>query len=203
MLIEAGNPAQAVLELGFGGSTFRLAVPAGQPTDVASLSGRRIATSYAGLLGGWLTRQGIDARVVKLDGAVENAVRLGVADAIADVVDTGTTLRLAGLQVIGEPLLNSQAVLLKSPREVDDALLEHPDVLQAAAFGVPCVMLLGPTSLEKTRLNLEHVRVLVADVPCRPCYLRTCPIDHRCMTHIPPEEAIAAALPALARRAVA
>ena len=96
----------------------------GQPTDVASLSGRRIATSYAGLLGGWLTRQGIDARVVKLDGAVENAVRLGVADAIADVVDTGTTLRLAGLQVIGEPLLNSQAVLLKSPREVDDAAVE-------------------------------------------------------------------------------
>lgn len=67
----------------------------------------------------------------------------------------------------------------------------------AAAFGVPCVMLLGPTSLEKTSLNLERVRVLVADVPCRPCYLRTCPIDHRCMTWIPAERAARAALPAL------
>ncbi|MFM2437709.1 MAG: hypothetical protein RLZ55_520 [Actinomycetota bacterium] len=124
MLIEAGNPAEPVLELGFGGSTFRLAVPAGQSADVSSLSGQRIATSYAGLLGAWLADQGIDARVVKLDGAVENAVRLGVADAIADVVDTGTTIRLAGLQIIGEPLLRSQAVLLKSPREVDEAAVE-------------------------------------------------------------------------------
>jgi heptosyltransferase-2 len=73
----------------------------------------------------------------------------------------------------------------------------------AAAFGVPSVMLLGPTSLEKTRLNLERVKVLVADVECRPCYLRTCPIDHRCMTRIEPDAAIAAALPALAERAIA
>lgn len=73
----------------------------------------------------------------------------------------------------------------------------------AAAFGVACVMLLGPTSLEKTSLNLERVRVLTAEVACRPCYLRTCPIDHRCMTWIAPERAIEAALPALAGRAVA
>jgi heptosyltransferase-2 len=73
----------------------------------------------------------------------------------------------------------------------------------AAAFGVPCVMLLGPTSLEKTSLNLERVSVLVADVSCRPCYLRTCPIDHRCMTRIEPERAVQAALSAVAGRAVA
>ena len=53
----------------------------------------RLATSYDGLLGGYLAERGINAKVVRLDGAVETAVRLGVADAIADVVETGTTLR--------------------------------------------------------------------------------------------------------------
>jgi heptosyltransferase-2 len=68
----------------------------------------------------------------------------------------------------------------------------------AAAFGVPCVVLMGPTALEKTHLNLERVKVLLTDVPCRPCYRRTCPIDHRCMTRITPERVAAEALPALA-----
>src|SRR5262245_66047444 len=56
----------------------------------------------------------------------------------------------------------------------------------AVALGVPCVLVIGPTSLEKTPLNLERVSVLSADVACRPCYLRDCPIDHRCMTRVPP-----------------
>ncbi|HET6303153.1 MAG TPA: lipopolysaccharide heptosyltransferase II [Myxococcota bacterium] len=67
----------------------------------------------------------------------------------------------------------------------------------AVAFGVPAVILMGPTALEKTGLNLDRVEVLSADVPCRPCYLRECPIDHRCMTRIEPERVLAAALPAL------
>ncbi len=67
----------------------------------------------------------------------------------------------------------------------------------AVAFGVPAVILMGPTALEKTGLNLERVAVLSADVPCRPCYLRECPIDHRCMTRIEPERVLAASLPAL------
>jgi heptosyltransferase-2 len=67
----------------------------------------------------------------------------------------------------------------------------------AVAFGVPAVILMGPTALEKTGMNLERVEVLCADVPCRPCYLRECPIDHRCMTRIEPERVLAAALPAL------
>jgi heptosyltransferase II len=71
----------------------------------------------------------------------------------------------------------------------------------AVAFGVPCVVLLGPTSLEKTNLNLERVKVLSADVSCRPCYLRVCPIDHRCMTRIPAAQVIAESLPALAEDA--
>ena len=68
----------------------------------------------------------------------------------------------------------------------------------AVAFGVPCVVMFGPTSLEKTNLNLARVLALSADVPCRPCYRRTCPIDHRCMTRIGPERVIAVALPSLA-----
>ena len=116
MLIESGEPPVPMLELGFGASTFRLAVPPGTAAVPADLAGRRIATSYPGLLTGWLDAHNIAATIVKLDGAVENAVGLGVADAIADVVDTGTTIKMAGLTIIGDPLLRSQAVLVRSPR---------------------------------------------------------------------------------------
>ncbi len=125
MLIEAGRPAEPLLELGFGGSTFRLAVPAEASTSPQELAGRRIATSYPALLTEWLTEHDVEATIVRLDGAVENAVRLGVADAIADVVDTGTTLRLAGLRTIGDPLLSSQAVLVASPRNGGDPATER------------------------------------------------------------------------------
>ena len=67
----------------------------------------------------------------------------------------------------------------------------------AVAFGVPAIVLMGPTSLEKTNLNLARVRVLSAEVPCRPCYLRECPIDHGCMTRIDPERVVQAARAAL------
>ena len=82
-------------------------------TSVKDLDGKRIATSFAGILNDHLAENGVDASVVKLDGAVESAVQLGVADVIADVVETGTTLRQAGLEVFGEPILNSEAVLIK------------------------------------------------------------------------------------------
>jgi ATP phosphoribosyltransferase len=61
----------------------------------------------------FLADRGITAHVIRLDGAVETSVRLGVADAIADVVSTGTTLRNAGLEVFGDPILTSQAVLIR------------------------------------------------------------------------------------------
>jgi len=73
----------------------------------------RIATSYEGLLRSWLAERSISAEIVRLDGAVENAVALGVADAVADVVATGTTLRVAGLEVIGDPILESEAILIR------------------------------------------------------------------------------------------
>ncbi|MEV0970524.1 ATP phosphoribosyltransferase [Microtetraspora glauca] len=113
MLFDSGAPAEEVVPLGFGGSTFRFAAPAGRYGSAADLSGLRIATSYSGLLGKYLADEGIDARVIKLDGAVETAIRLGVADAVADVVETGTTLRNVGLEVFGEPIAHSEAVLIK------------------------------------------------------------------------------------------
>ncbi|KAB8187328.1 ATP phosphoribosyltransferase [Microbispora catharanthi] len=113
MLFDSGAPAEEVMPLGFGRSTFRFASTAGAYSGVSDLSGLRIATSYAGLLGKHLADQGVDARVIKLDGAVETAIRLGVADAVADVVETGTTLRNVGLEVFGEPIAHSEAILIK------------------------------------------------------------------------------------------
>lgn len=113
MLIDSGASVEEILPLGFGGSTFRLATKAGTMASVKDLEGMRIATSYAGLLGAYLADSGVDARVIKLDGAVETAIHLGVADAVADVVETGTTLRNVGLEVFGDPIMRSEAVLIK------------------------------------------------------------------------------------------
>lgn len=113
MLLDSGADAEELTTLGFGGSTFRLAAPAGVASRVDDLAGRRIATSYPGVLAAYLAQAGIDARIVRLDGAVENAVRLGVADAVADVVATGTTLRQAGLEVLGDPILVSEALVVR------------------------------------------------------------------------------------------
>jgi ATP phosphoribosyltransferase len=112
LLIDSGVPADELLDLGFGGATFRWAAPAGTLTSDAEIGGRRIATAYPGVVERHLTERNIKAEVVRLDGAVENAVRLGVADIIADVVETGATLRQAGLVTIGEPILRSSAVLI-------------------------------------------------------------------------------------------
>jgi len=99
-------------ELGFGHSRLAFASPSGSGLDVDDLAGRRIATSYAGVLEDWLKERAITADVIRLDGAVETAIRLGVADVIADVVETGSTMQQAGLAVFGEPILSSQAVLV-------------------------------------------------------------------------------------------
>jgi ATP phosphoribosyltransferase len=109
-----GPAAVEVMPLGFGRSSFRFAAPAESGIDaVDQLAGRRIATAYPVLLQRFLAESGIKATVVKLDGAVETACRLGVADAVCDVVETGTTLRAAGLRIIGEPVLDSEAILVR------------------------------------------------------------------------------------------
>jgi len=112
LLLDSGAHAAESMSLGFGASTFRFAAPSGGMSDVADLAGTRIATSYQGIVEAYLAERGIDATVVRLDGAVESSVRLGVADAIADVVETGGTLRQADLEVFGDPILSSEAVLI-------------------------------------------------------------------------------------------
>ena len=112
LLIDSGVPAQELLDLDFAGATFRWAAPAGSITSVDEIGGRRIATAYPGVVQAYLDQRGLKCEVVRLDGAVENAVRLGVADLIADVVETGATLRQAGLVTLGEPILISSAILI-------------------------------------------------------------------------------------------
>ncbi len=113
LLLDSGADAVEHMQLGFAGSTFRFAAPVDRVRDLADVAGRRVATSYAVLVDSYLRERGIEAEVIRLDGAVESAVQLGVADVVADVVSTGTTLRGAGLTVFGEPILESEAVLIR------------------------------------------------------------------------------------------
>jgi len=112
LLIDSGASAREILSLDFGASTFRFAGPAQEKLTLESISGKRVATAYPGLVEKHLTDLKISADVVRLDGAVESSIRLGVADIIADVVSTGNTLRQAGLAIFGEPILVSEAILI-------------------------------------------------------------------------------------------
>jgi len=112
LLLDGDSQARELLPLGFGRSTFRFAARPGTAADLSGFSGLRIATSYPGLVARHLLDHAVDASVIRLDGAVETSVQLGVADVIADVVETGTTLRQAGLELVGEPILHSEAVLV-------------------------------------------------------------------------------------------
>ncbi|GAB2837057.1 ATP phosphoribosyltransferase [Microbacterium insulae] len=128
LLLDARMPGAREIEaLGFGDSTFRFAGPPGRFTSVGDLEGMRVATAYPGLVDAFLDDHGVAVDLVPLDGAVESAVRLGVADAVADVVSTGTTLRQAGLDIFGPILLESEAVLIAGPADVDgtDTLLRR------------------------------------------------------------------------------
>ncbi|TVP68560.1 MAG: ATP phosphoribosyltransferase [Nitriliruptor sp.] len=116
LLLDGNGGAEEVLALGFGRSTFRYAAVPGTAGSVADFAGKRVATSYTGIVRRDLEQRGVDAEVIHLDGAVETAVRLGVADIVADVVETGATLREAGLEVLGEPILRSEAVLIRDAR---------------------------------------------------------------------------------------
>ena len=111
LLLDSDTEALEVQALGFGHSTFRFAGPE-HITDVAQLEGLRVATSYPGLVGDFLASKGVHSDIISLDGAVESAVRLGVADAVADVVSTGATLKAQGLSIFGPVILESEAVLI-------------------------------------------------------------------------------------------
>ncbi|SNQ46929.1 ATP phosphoribosyltransferase [Frankia canadensis] len=113
LLLDSNAAAEELLPLGYAHATFRYAAPEGAFADVAELQSKRIATSFPALVRADLAGRGITpAGIVTLDGAVETAVRLGVADAVADVVETGRTLRAAGLELLGEPVLRSEAIVI-------------------------------------------------------------------------------------------
>jgi ATP phosphoribosyltransferase len=136
LLLDSASSAEEVMTLGFGKSTFRYAARPGDAQQVAQVGGKRVATSYPGLVEKDLAEHGVHASVVRLDGAVETAITLGVADVIADVVETGATLRSQGLAIFGDPILHSEAVLIRrvgGGEEVNDVAFE---VLRRRLLGV-------------------------------------------------------------------
>ena len=133
LLLDSGSAAVEVMPLNFGSSTFRYAAKPGQIATIDALDGQRVATSYPGLVRANLAARGLSAEVVRLDGAVETAITLGVADAIADVVETGATLRSQGLEVFGDPILQSEGVLIRGDRP---GVAESVAVIQRRLNGV-------------------------------------------------------------------
>ncbi len=159
LLLDSGAAAHELLALGFGHSWFRFAAPPGQVREVKDLEDRRIATAYPVLLGGFLAKKGIAAHVVRLDGAVESAVRLGVADAVADVVSTGTTLRQAGLELVADTIVESEAVLVAR----DDA--PEPPGLEVFLRRVRGVLLARSYVMMDYDIPEEHVAEATALTP--------------------------------------
>jgi ATP phosphoribosyltransferase len=133
---ESEAPVHERLALGFGSSSFRYAAPAGRDWTVADLAGKRIATAYPNLVRKDLRDRGIDATVIRLDGAVEISIQLGVADAIADVVGSGRTLSLHNLVAFGDPLCDSEAVLVERTDNGAEANRAARDQLAARVQGV-------------------------------------------------------------------
>ena len=133
LLLDSGVAAIESIPLGFAASTFRYAARPGVATSVKDIDGKRVATSYPGLVSAHLAQHGVEADVVRLDGAVETAITLGVADVIADVVETGTTLRQQGLEVFGDPILLSEAVLIQRQNSTAQGAL---DILTRRLQGV-------------------------------------------------------------------
>lgn len=132
------------------------------------------------------------------DGLADAGVRIGLVGTPAEaplVRRVAAAMHAPAAELAGRLDLGALKAVVRRARVLvcNDAGARHV----AVAFGVPVVTLLGPTSLAKTSWNLERVRALSADVGCRPCYHRVCPIDHRCMTRLAPDLVLAAALPAV------
>lgn len=137
LVLDSDASVRECLALGFGSSSFRYAGPAGRNWTPADLAGKRIATAYPNLVRKDLAERGIDATVIRLDGAVEISVQLGVADAIADVVGSGRTLSLHDLVAFGDPLCDSEAVLIeRADPDSHDATKAARDQLVARIQGV-------------------------------------------------------------------
>ncbi|MGH3737038.1 MAG: ATP phosphoribosyltransferase [Micromonosporaceae bacterium] len=150
LMIDSGAAAEEILTLGFAGSTFRYAARPGAVTKLEDLAGKRIATAYPGLVQRHLAQAQLAAEVIRLDGAVENAIRLGLADVIADVVSTGATLRAAGLEIVCDPIMTSEAVLIRrTGAESNGAVAQLVHRLQGVLVARRYVMLAYDVPQEK------------------------------------------------------
>ncbi|RPA66378.1 ATP phosphoribosyltransferase [Gordonia oryzae] len=139
---DSGAEVDEELALGFGSSTFRYAAPGDQEWTVADLAGKRIATSYPNLVRADLASHGLEAEIIRLDGAVEISIQLGVADAIADVVGSGRTLRQHGLAAFGESLCDSEGVLIsRTGTDTDKRARQFVKRVQGVVFGQQYVMI--------------------------------------------------------------
>ncbi|EHY87810.1 ATP phosphoribosyltransferase [Saccharomonospora azurea] len=142
LALDSGAPVDETLSLGFGGSTFRYAAPAGREWSVVDLQGKRLATSYPRLVRDDLARHGVEAEVIRLDGAVEISIQLGVADVIADVVGSGRTLRQHNLVAFGDPICVSEAVLVhRRDGEKSPKIAQLTARLQGVVFAQQYMML--------------------------------------------------------------
>lgn len=159
LLLDSGADAEEILPLGFARSTFRFAGRPGTGSTVADLKGLRIASSYTGVVRSHLAANAVEAEVVKLDGAVEIAIELGVADVIADVVETGTTLRQMGLELIGSPILQSEAVLVRrTGAEADPGVEQFVRRMQGVLVARRYVLM-------DYDIRAEHLKAAVAVTP--------------------------------------
>lgn len=134
LLLDSRSTALSIADLGFGESTFRFAGPKGKFHEISQIQGLKVATAYPQLVEDFLAKHQIQVQLIALDGAVEVAVQLGVADVVADVVSTGNTLRQAGLEIFGPVILESSAQLIMSPhaKEQPTTLLRRLNGVQVA-----------------------------------------------------------------------
>lgn len=114
VLYEKNKKAEIVEKLGFGKCRLSVAIPRSQQYEgIASLQGKRIATSYPFLVNEFLAKNNVQAEIHEISGSVEIAPGIGLADVVADLVSSGSTLLMNGLKEV-EVLLQSQAVLIRN-----------------------------------------------------------------------------------------
>ena len=118
LAIDSGSELEELLGLGIGKSRFFYALPKESDLVPDKFEGLRIATSYPNIVKADMERRGVKADIVRLDGAVEISIQLGVADVIADVVESGKTLVAAGLKTVGEPIMSSEACVMSRNRDM-------------------------------------------------------------------------------------
>ena len=159
LVAEHGGALRTVLPLGFGACSLVLAVPRdAEVTAAADLAGCRIATSFPRVTAAYLDAEGVEAQVVEVRGAVEVTPQLGVADAVVDLVASGSTLRMNGLRPIAT-LLASEAVLVArdGAADGDDRVGGLVDMLRSVldARGREYMMMNAPVE------SLERIRALI------------------------------------------